>query len=170
MNGNEQGGWEPDPRKMGNWRSMFETPGNGAQGDSGASGEARPPHPSAAFDDQEIAPDPLQYRPWILQRGGSRPNMMLDFRRFEPRSGMWSGWAISYPYLMGMEYTGDGMVSLDFGKSQVIIMGRDLTDLVRHTQQGSVLAVHEFAASVWPKRPNGPIVESIRQVGGDSVK
>lgn len=169
MSGHDQTGWEPDPQKMGNWRAMFEQPRHGAQ-PSGASASTAAPAGmpiDAPLDDPALAPDLSVYRPWILQRGGSRPCLMLDFRRYEPRSGLWSGWAIAYPYLVGMEYTGDRMLSFDFGKTQVMVVGNGLGELVRHIQQGNVIAVHEYAESLWPAPSGGPVVAAIQQVSKD---
>lgn len=168
MSGNEQGGWQPDAQKMGNWRSMFEAPRHGGT-PPGASAPEPPPTAAAGLgEDAGNTPDPSVYRPWVLQRGGTRPSMMLDFRRYEHRSGLWSGWAIAYPYLVGLEYTGDRMLSLDFGKSHVMILGSGLDELVRHVQQGNVVAIQEYAAAIWPSRSGSPVVDSIRQVARDA--
>ena len=165
-------GWEPDPNKMGNWREMFEPNrrlggGGGAapppqgQPPNGASGPHREP------DEADAGPtiDPAQYRPWQLQRGRSRPAMMLDLRRFEERSGLWVGWQVSYPHLIAVEYIGDKMLSLDFGVRQFMIEGEGLSELARHLQAGTVLALHEYAASVWPNGHDGPWIRSIRRLG-----
>ena len=169
-------GWEPDPNKMGNWREMFEPnrrPGGGG-------GTAPPPHnqpqghppngasgPEREPDEAEAGPhiDPAQYRPWQLQRGRSRPAMMLDLRRFEERSGLWVGWQVSYPHLIAVEYIGDKMLSLDFGVRQFMVEGEGLSELARHLQAGTVLALHEYAASVWPNGHAGPWIRSIRRLG-----
>ncbi|MES1985886.1 MAG: hypothetical protein V4461_13125 [Pseudomonadota bacterium] len=159
-------GWEPDPRAMGNWRAMFDT-----KRQSGAPHDA-PPIPTQADvpsetppDDEALVLDLSVYRPWIVQRGRSRPALMLDFRRYEPRSGLWSGWAIAYPYLVGMEYTGDTLLSLDFGARQIVIEGKGLDELVRYIQQGSVTAVQEYAPRLWPEQPSRPTIISIRDLG-----
>lgn len=154
--------WEPDPRKVGNWRAMFEPPRNG-----------EPPGPSAAapaYDDTLPADDaadldPKQYRPWLLQRGRSRPAMMLELRRYEPRSGLWQGWAMSYHGLHGVDFIGDRMLSLDFGSRQFVVEGRGLDTLARHLALGTVQGITEYAASIWPGRPEGPVVTAIRRVG-----
>lgn len=74
------------------WRSMFEP--------------QRPQRPPME-PEQELGPvedelsiNPTAYRPWILQRVKSRPAALLHLRRYEPRSGLWSGWAMSYPHLI----------------------------------------------------------------------
>ncbi len=158
--------WEPDPQRVGkNWTAMFETP---------AREQPVPTNPAPAaaetYDDAELAaPDRAEYRPWTLQRGRSRPAMLLDFRRFEPKSGQWSGTSIPYPHLAGMEYTGDTLVSLDFGARQVVIEGRGLDELTRHLQQGTVVAIQEYAASFWGRIAVGPVVTAIRlMAGGDA--
>jgi len=128
-----------------------------------------PPTPLAnATDDAPgegaEAVDPREYRPWILQRGRSRPAMMLELRRYEPRSGLWQGWIMSYPSLHAVEYMGDRMLSLDFGARQFIVEGRGLAELIPHLQQGSAVAIHEYSSAVWPE-PTGPVIMSIRKPG-----
>lgn len=113
-----------------------------------------------------LALDPQEYRPWVLQRGRSRPAMMLHLRRFEPKSGLWTGWVLSYPQLLAAEYTGDRLLSLDFGTRQFIIEGAGLDELAQRLQSGSVLIVQEYAAAVWQARPGKPLVTSIRCLGG----
>ena len=159
-------GWEPDPKKTGNWRAMFEQSRHGGQSPGALPSMVAPAAvpTDAPFDDAALAPDPSIYRPWILQRGGSRPSMMLDFRRYEPRSGLWSGWAIAYPHLVGLEYTGDQMLSLDFSKSQIMIMGTGLDELVRHLQNGSVVSLQEYSHSVWPMHGDGSLIRSIAKL------
>lgn len=155
--------WEPDPQQVGkNWTAMFETP---------AREQPVPSTPAPeAYDDAELAaPDCAEYRPWTLQRGRSRPAMLLDFRRFEPKSGQWSGTSIPYPHLAGMHYIGDTLVSLDFGARQVVIEGRGLDELTRHLQQGTVVAIHEYAASFWARIELGPVVTAIRLIAGTDL-
>lgn len=113
----------------GNWRDLFEERGRPA------GGSAAPP-PRVEPDDVELAPDLSVYRPWTLQRGSSRPALMLELRRYEPRSGLWSGWQLAYPTLVAAEYTGDRLLSLDFGTRQFVIEGRGLDELARHLQIG----------------------------------
>ena len=142
---------------MSNWADMFEERGpRQAQ----PAERARP-----ETDDLELAPDLSVYKPWVLQRGRSRPILMLELRRFEPRSGLWTGWQLSYPTLMSAEYTGDMVLSLDFGTRQFFLQGRGLDELARHLQQGVVVTVQEYASSLWPAAPAGPLVTSIQRVG-----
>lgn len=147
----------------GGWREMFEERGG------------RPPGPAVMTppvepDDIELAPDVSVYRPWTLQRGRSRATLMLELRRYEPRSGLWSGWQLSLPSLIAIEYTGDILMSLDFGTRQFVIEGRGLDELARQFHQGSVVAVQEYAAEFWPSRPAGPIVSAIRRVGATNAR
>jgi len=100
-----------------------------------------------------LALDTHEYQPWVLQRGRSHPAMMLHLRRFEPRSGLWTGWQLSYPHLIAVEYTGDKMLSLDFGARQFIIMGNGLGGLVGHLQTGTVLTITEYNNRIWPVAP-----------------
>ena len=141
----------------GNWTDMFSDRNRSADSPADASSGHEP-----EYADQ--APDPSVYRPWTLQRGRSRPALMLELRRFEPRSGLWSGWQLSYPTLLAVEYTGDRLLSLDFGGRQFVIEGRGLDELARHLQQGGVLTVQEYAAAVWPGPLTGPAVTTIRKV------
>lgn len=168
-----------------NWRNMFEQGRGGGQPRpmrSGGSplggyddGYQPPPHgigDPAPLSHEDItdeaamalALDPADYKPWILQRGRSRPAMMLHLRRFEPRSGKWIGWQMSYPHLIAVEYVGDTMLSLDFGTRQFVIEGTDLTELARHLQQGLVLALQEYSRAIWPQRIEGPMISSIKLV------
>ena len=129
----------------GNWRDMFEPNRRSVPPD-----RASLPHREP--DDADVGAPPLdvsEYRPWVLQRGRSRPPLMLDLRRFEAKSGLWMGWQVSYPHLVAVEYIGDQMLSLDFGLRQFMIEGRGLSELARHLQDGSVLAIQEYAKGVW---------------------
>lgn len=172
-----------------NWRNMFEQGRGGGRPQSprskqgGASplggyddGYQPPPHgigDPAHLSREDItdeaamalALDPSDYKPWILQRGRSRPAMMLHLRRFEPRSGKWMGWQMSYPHLIAVEYIGDTMLSLDFGTRQFVIEGTDLTELARHLQQGSVLAVQEYSVARWLFDSDRPHVTAIKRLG-----
>lgn len=96
-----------------------------------------------------LALDAPEYKPWVLQRGRGRPAMMLHLRRYEPKSGLWCGWQIAYPHLVAVEYTGDKMLSLDFGTRQFLIEGTGLDELARHLQQGTVLVIQEYSDRVW---------------------
>ncbi len=93
---------------------------------------------------------------------------MLHLRRFETKSGLWMGWQLAYPHLIAAEYIGDRMLSLDFGMRQFMIEGVGLDQLARHLQDGTVLAIQEYAASTWPERPSGPMVSAIHRVGRDN--
>lgn len=146
---------------MSNWQDIFEP----------KRGTGMPPLPSAepvSVDDVDLSFDLDVYRPWIIQRGRSRPPMMLELRRYEPRSGLWSGWQLSYPHLVAIEYVGDRMLSMDFGTRHFVIEGQGLRELARQTQCGAVLAIQEYASAVWPNRPSNPIVTAIRRVTGDA--
>ena len=112
-----------------------------------------------------LAHDTAEYRPWVLQRG-SRPVMMLHLRRHDPKSRLWMGWQLSYPHL-AVEYTGDRLLSLDFGTRQFVLEGHGLDELARHLQTGRVLMVQEYAASVWAAPMQGPIISAIRRLGMD---
>jgi hypothetical protein len=89
---------------------------------------------------------------------------MLHLRRYEPRSGLWSGIQLSYPTLLAVEYTGDRLLSLDFGTRQFVIEGRGLNELARHLQRGSVITVQEYAPRVWASPPPGSLIAAIRKV------
>ena len=43
--------------------------------------------------------------------------------------------------------------------------GEGLSELARHLQAGTVLALHEYAASIWPNGHDGPWIRSIRRLG-----
>jgi len=141
-----------------NWRDMFEQ-------ERPRSGEAAAQSPSTPVEEEEsIAPDLALYRPWIIQRGRTRPALLLNLRKFDPRSGLLIGWQASYPYLVAADYVGERMLSLDFGSRQFVIEGSDLTELVRHLQQGTVLAIQEYSIKVWPELPPGPMVTAINKI------
>jgi hypothetical protein len=142
----------------GNWRDRFE------QGRDGR--PAAPPPPVSEIEEESIAPDLAMYRPWIIQRGRTRPALLLNLRKFDPRSGFWIGWQAAYPHLVSADYVGERMLSLDFGVRQFVIQGTDLRELVRHLQQGTVLAVQEYCAAVWSDPPQGPIVTAIDRLEG----
>lgn len=145
------------------WREMFEQPrDSGGRPAAGVPPAPLPPREDA--DDDPLASDLTAYRPWILQRGRGRPAMMLHLRRYEARSGLWTGWAMPYPGLLAVEYVGDRMLSLDFGMRQFIVQGVGLDQLLGPLQQGAVLALHEHSAAVWAQ-PTGPCISSIRRVG-----
>jgi hypothetical protein len=141
----------------GNWRDMFE---------GGRDGRAVPPPTSPVPEggEEPVATDLVVYRPWIIQRARTRPALLLNLRKFDPKSGLLLGWQASYPYLVTADYVGEQMLSLDFGRRQFVIRGNDLTELVRHLQQGTVLAIQEYSAKVWPELPPGPVVTAIDKV------
>jgi len=148
---------------MNDWRSRFEPRPQGGP---------PPAPPSPARDgpeqDEGLALDLSVYRPWVLQRGRTRPAMMLDLRRYEPKSGFWTGWAIAYPQLAAVEYVGERMLSLDFGTRKFMLEGDGLRELTERLQQGSVLAIQEYCGAIWPHRPPGPFVSTIRRMGLDN--
>lgn len=160
MTEHTQPGWEPDPSKMGNWRSMFE------QSRGGQPSVAPPPTPPhiQEVEEEPLAPDLAFYRPWVVQRGRTRPALLLNLRKFDPKSGLLIGWQASYPYLVSADYVGEKMLSLDFGRRQFVIQGSDLTELVRHLQQGTVLAIQEYSNQVWPELPPGPVITAIEMI------
>jgi hypothetical protein len=131
------------------------------------------PHPPLTPEDitdeaaMALARDTAEYTPWVLQRGRARPAMMLHLRRFEPKSGLWIGWEIAYPHLIAVEYTGDKMLSLDFGTRQFMLQGHGLDELVARLQQGTVLMVQEYCDNVWPQRPAGGLITSIAKLGNE---
>lgn len=130
----------------------------------------RPPLTPEEITDEAVmalAMDIADYKPWVLQRGRSRPAMMLHLRRFEPKSGLWMGWQLAYPHLVAVEYIGDKMLSLDFGQRQFMIQGNGLDELAERLQLGTVLMVQEYAHSIWPARGEGGVISSIVKVGRD---
>lgn len=161
-----------------NWREMFEGKRNGGGGPDRSIGGAMPPLPAHGHtpthapapsrdepdDDGAPALDINVYRPWTLQRGRGRPSMLLDLRRYEPKSGMWIGWAMAYPHLIAVEYIGDKMLSLDFGTRQFMIEGRGLDELICHLQQGSVVNVVEFAPTLWIIPTKNSVVNKIGKI------
>ena len=159
--GDQQKPWEPDPSRVGkNWTDMFEP------SKPFTARTAPPPPPDPEYDDAPVAGrETGDYKPWTLQRGAGRPSIMIDFRRYEPKSGLWMGKQLSYAHLLAVEYVGDRMVSLDFGTRSVVIEGRGLDELARHLQQCSVTIVHEHAPRLWAVAPDGAIVSTIRDIG-----
>ncbi|WP_263588668.1 hypothetical protein [Sphingopyxis sp. GC21] len=148
------------------WRDMLSQQGHGGRQ---LGGEAPTPTPTlAAIEperDEALELDLAEYRPWVLQRGRSRPAALLDLRWYDARAGLWLGCAIAYPQLAAAEYIGDGMVSLDFGKRQFVLEGDGLGELVRRIQDGSVIRIQEYAAAIWPRRPVGAIINRIKRLG-----
>ena len=130
-----------DGNNEGKWREMFEATRGG-----GGRGMGAPAAPPPLTRDEPPMEDALEldltdYKPWVLQRGRSRPAMMLHLRRYEEKSGLWMGWQLAYHTLAAVEYIGGQMLSLDFGKRQFMIEGTGLDELARHLQQGTVLAL-----------------------------
>lgn len=155
--------WEPDPRQVGkNWRDMFRDPQRDGQppGHSAPLPAARDELP----DEDGGALDLTEYKPWIIHRVRSRPALMLELRRYEPRSGLWSGWAMPYHSLHAIEYVGDRLLSLDWNARRFIIEGRGLDALARQIQQGIVETVLEYTPQVWAAQPVTPLVTTIREV------
>lgn len=149
------------------WRDMLNQQGRGARqvGGEPPTAQPAPPRPPAEPEREEpLELDMAEYRPWILQRGRSRPAALLDLRWYDARASLWLGCAIAYPQLAAVEYIGDRMVSLDFGKRQFVIEGEGLNELVRRIQEGSVIAIQEYSASVWPLRLEGPFVTAIKRM------
>lgn len=146
---------------MANWQDMFEPRKTAMVGPVSTATSATTAAPT---DEGVPAPDLQVYHPWILQRGRSRPAMFLDFRRFDPKSGLLMGCQMSYPMLMSIEYTGDKLLSLDFGQRKFMIEGVGLIDLARHLQQGIVLAVQEYAETIWRDKPSAGFVARVLEI------
>ena len=104
--------WEPQGLGK-NWTAMFEQQSRDGK-PPGGSFQTSPPQDDAPEEDTS-ALDLTDYKPWIIQRVRSRPALMLELRRYEPRSGLWQGWAMPYHGLYAVEYIGERMLSLDFG-------------------------------------------------------
>lgn len=176
-----------DQNPTSHWRQMFEH--RGQERSSGASTPARPtnapPMPPSGYDDgyraaardvslspQEVADeaalalaDPArEYRPWVLQRA-ARPAMLLHLRRYEPNSGQWIGWQVSYPHLIAVEYVGTRLLSLDFGERHFVIEGNGLEELVTHLQTTTVQMVQEYAPSLWGLQSPPASISAIRCLG-----
>lgn len=150
-----------DDSNASNWRGMFEPQRQTVRGLGGVS--QAPPDELPRDDMLEL--DTADYKPWVLQRGRTRPIMMLHLRRFEPRSGLWTGWQLAYSHLVAAEYTGDKMLSLDFGTRQFMLQGSGLDELAARLQQGDVLMAQEYCDQAWPLRPAGPFVSRITRLG-----
>ncbi len=152
------------------WRDRLLQQGHGTREVGGSSSPPSPPtapappSPELPLDD-DLPLDMAEYRPWVLQRGLARQAALLNLRWFDPRAGMWLGCAMAYPQLIAAEYVGERMVSLDFGKRQFVLEGEQLGELIRRIQEGSVIAIQEYAPAVWPQRPAGPYIASIRRIG-----
>jgi hypothetical protein len=154
---NHQNPWEPDHRKLGNWTEMFEQQRHG-----GALPE-QAPAPPAAYDDAQMPEiDPVEYRPWILQRG--HRGMMLALRWFDTKAGLWHGSAVAYHSLYAVDLIGDRMLSLDFGVRQFVLEGSGLDVLGQYLLAGSVLKIIQYAQPIWPTHADGPVVTAIRKI------
>jgi|GEM_PF-5836866 len=173
-----------DQSPSSSWRTILDNRRH--EPPPGTRAPAPSPMPSGGYDDgydpahQDAAPlssqevadeaamalaiDAPEYRPWVLQRGRSRPALMLHLRRFDAKAGHWTGWAVAYPHLAAVEYVGDGLVSLDFGARQFMLEGRNLGELVDRLQNGAVLCVQEYAPSIWSAAPTGAAISRIRVV------
>ena len=121
------------------------------------------PHPESDEPAWAPPPDPAEYRPWLMQRGG-RPALFIDLRRFEPKTGMLIGSLMSYPALIAMDYIGDHMLALDFGSRQFVIEGKGLDGLAARLQQGMVLAIQEFSPKVWANSMPAQVVRKIATI------
>lgn len=149
----------------GHWRDKFEPRGPSRPLDMPPDTDGRDD-----LDDAPLALDLAAYRPWTIQRGRTRPAALLDLRRYDARSGFWQGWAIAYPHLVAAEYVGERMLSLDFGTRHFMIEGNGLVALVGLLQQGTVLALQEYAADIWPQRPSGAIITAIKRLGQEQSR
>lgn len=146
---------------MNTWQEMYERKAPPAPvGGARVGGTDDVPH--------QLDPEPTEYRPWVLQRGSGRPAMLLDLRRFEPKTGTLTGSLVSYPQLMAVDYWGDRVVTLDFGSRHYVIEGTGLGDLPRWLQQGAVLAIQEYSARIWPLEIGGPTVHRISSIGPEN--
>jgi hypothetical protein len=161
------------------WRDLLTQQGRGGREIGGSSSPPPPqsapaPIPAELPLDEELPLDVAEYKPWVLQRGRTRPAALLNLRWFDSRAGMWLGCAMAYPQLIAAEYVGERMVSLDFGRRQFVLEGEQLGELIRRIQDGSVIAIQEYAPAVWPQRPSGPCITSIRRIGpareGDAAR
>lgn len=153
--------WEPNPRAMGNWRAMFEQP-------RGAGPSPTQPVPNdLGSEDAVSGVDLREYRPWIVQRARTRPVMMLELRRYDARAGLWRGWAFPYHCVVGIEFIGDRLLSLDLGARQFVIEGRGLDELARHIRLGSAESIVEHADRLWSKPESGGLVTAIKLVLAD---
>ena len=156
------------PSPLGGYDDGFQpqapTPA-GQNGDAIAGGPA-PLSPAEIIEEAALALalDTSEYRPWLLQRARTQPVLMLHLRRHDPKSGLWMGWELSYPHLVAVEYTGDKLLSLDFGSRQFMLEGAGLDELARHLQTGNVLMIQEYAARVWPGQLGGPRVSTIHKL------
>jgi hypothetical protein len=156
-----------DEKGPSNWRGMFESTRASGRGLGGNEMNVPPPPTrEEPPDDDALELDLTEYKPWVLQRGRSRPTMLLELRRFEAKSGMWMGWQLSYPHLNAVEFIGDKMFSLDFGTRQFVIEGSGLDELVRYLQLGAVMTIQEYAGQIWPARPSGAVITAINKITG----
>lgn len=154
---------QPLGRSLGGYDDGYDPSKRQAGGE-----QPRPPLTPQEITDEAamaLAFDAPEYKPWVLQRGRGRPAMMLHLRRYEPKSGLWCGWQIAYPHLVAVEYTGERMLSLDFGTRQFVIEGSGLHELARHLQLGSVLLVQEYTKGVWSELAGTSRIEAIRLIG-----
>ena len=132
------------------WRDRLLQQGHGTREVGGSTSPPLPPIASAPPTpelplEEELPLDMAEYKPWVLQRGRTRPAALLNLRWFDARAGMWLGCAMAYPQLIAAEYVGERMVSLDFGKRQFVLEGEQLGELRR---QGTIVVVvtHDLEA------------------------
>lgn len=144
---------------MSNWQEMFDK-------QRPAATLVKPEPASDVASEPEFAPppDPREYKPWILQRGG-RPALFIDLRRFDPKAGFLIGCQMSYPHLVAVDYIGDHMVALDFGSRQFVIEGESLSELPPRIQQGSVLAIQQYSTQIWRQHARGPVINALIVLG-----
>lgn len=153
----------PPTNPFGGYDDGYQLRAEGAPTDGGETAAALTPAEISHEAAMALAQDTAEYRPWVLQRG-TRPVLMLHLRRHDPKSGLWMGWELSYPHLVAVEYTGDRLLSLDFGARQFMLEGAGLDELAGHLQNGNVLMVQEYDPSVWPAQPGTARVSAIRRL------
>ncbi|MCC2099400.1 MAG: hypothetical protein KDJ29_21090 [Hyphomicrobiales bacterium] len=147
---------------MSNWQDFLSRNQQGVATSTPADGSAEPLYANLEGDEAITAPDPAQYRAFLLQRGSGRPPLFIDLRRFDPRSGALIGTLMSYPQLTAVDYVDGHSAVLNFGLRQFRIEGQGLEELILRLHAGSVAAIQEYTAKLWPKPPlSGPVVRRI---------
>lgn len=147
------------------WRDMLNHPARSVPHHLGGDPAMLARASAERDDDDDLMLDMDVYQPWLLQRGRTRPATLLDLRWYDKRGSLWLGCAIAYPQLVAADYTSDKMLSLDFGKRQFILKGVGLDALLHRLCDYSVIAIQEYAPTIWPQRPSGPMIASIERVG-----